>query len=219
LKEHFKEGLQTRLLLVNEGARGFRPRGFIEFAPSGHSWRGVKAKNYMIIHCIWVVGKNRGKGYGTKLLIECIKSAESMNGVAAIATDSTWLSKKSFFVRNGFEKADEYPPHLTLYAKRFSRNTPLPKFNRTPESRLKQFSKGITIFKSDQCPYMQTYSEAIATFAKQRGMPFKVVRIETCMDAQNNVHPYGTFCMMLNGRVLTYRPISIEEILAASNPS
>ena len=56
VKERFKEGLRLKLLLVKE-RKGFTSRGFIEYIPGEHTWRGIDAKGYMVIHCIWVVGK------------------------------------------------------------------------------------------------------------------------------------------------------------------
>jgi hypothetical protein len=63
VKQRFSEGLCMKLLLVEEGAkRGFRTRGFIEYIPGEYSWRGISADGYMVIHCIWVVGRARGHG-------------------------------------------------------------------------------------------------------------------------------------------------------------
>jgi hypothetical protein len=72
VKKRFKEGLRLKLLIVNERPkRGFKSRGFIEYIPGEYAWRGISAKGYMIIHCIWVVGKNRQHGFGSKLLDLC----------------------------------------------------------------------------------------------------------------------------------------------------
>lgn len=36
-------------------------RGFIEYLPGEHAWRAVHADGYLFIHCLWVVGKSKGK--------------------------------------------------------------------------------------------------------------------------------------------------------------
>ena len=71
LSDRFAEGLQLRLLGEGE-------RGFIEFMPGAKSWRAIEdADAFVVIHCLWVVGKSRGKGYAKALvdagvdLIEC----------------------------------------------------------------------------------------------------------------------------------------------------
>jgi len=214
INKRFKEGLRLKLLLINEGTkRGFRARGFIEYIPGENAWRGVNAKGYMFIHCIWVVGKNKGHGYGTKLLQQYLNDAKGMNGVAVMTSDKIWLPKKDLFIKNGFEKVDSMPPYFELYAKRFSEKAPLPKFNPIPKSRLEKYPSGITIFKSNQCPYVDGYANLVAETAKQAGIPWRIEQIESCKEAQNSVNPYGTFCVLLNGKVLTYRTIGKKELL------
>jgi hypothetical protein len=105
------------------------------------------------------------------------------------------------------------PPYFELYAKRFSENAPLPKFNPIPKSRLEKYASGITIFKSNQCPYVNGYANNVAETAKQAGIPWRIEQIESCKEAQNSVDSYGTFCVLLNGKVLTYRPMGKKDLL------
>jgi GNAT superfamily N-acetyltransferase len=213
VNERFKEGLRTRLLLVNEGPkRGLTSRGFIEYIPGEHTWRGIDAKEYMVIHCIWVVGRNKGHGYGTKLLEQCESDAKGMNGVAVVTSDKHWLPRKELFLKHGFEIVDTKPPYLELLAKRFSDESPLPRFNPIDAQRLEKYASGITIFKSDQCPYTADSTKEIIEFAKEHNIPLRIENIRNCKEAQNGVHPYGTYCVLLNGKVVTYRPIGRKGI-------
>ncbi len=66
LKKRFDEGLKIKMLELPE-------RGFIEYIPGEYAWRCVDAKGYMFIHCLWVVGKSKGKNFGELLLNECIR--------------------------------------------------------------------------------------------------------------------------------------------------
>ncbi len=208
IKGRFKEGLRLKLLMVNEGAkRGFRARGFIEYVPSEYAWRGVKADGYMFIHCIWVIGKNKGQGYGTKLLQQCLNDAKGMNGVVVMTSDKTWLPKKDLFVKNGFEKVDSASPAFELYVKQFSDSAARPKFSTIPVSRLQKYREGVTIFKSDQCPYADGYANLAKEIARQAGVPCRIEHIENFKQAQNGVDSYGTFSVALNGKVLGYRHV------------
>lgn len=212
-KKHFKKGLRIKFLLVNEGPRrGFRSRGFIEYIPGEYTWRGISAKGYMVIHCVWVVGKNRKHGYGSKLLELCLNDAEGMNGVAVVTSGSTWLPGKGLFLKHGFEKVDTMPPNFELLTKRFKANAPLPKFNPIRQKRLEKYASGITILKSDQCPYTSGNARIVEEIAMRAGVPVRIEHIENCKEAQNSVHPYGTFCVLLNGKVLSYRPIGRKEL-------
>lgn len=211
MKKRFEEGLQYKVLYVRE-RKGFASRGFIEYIPGEYAWRGINAKGYMVIHCVWVVGRNKGKGYGSKLLQLCLDDAkaEGMNGVAAVTSEKTWLPKKGLFVKNGFERVDALPS-FELYAKRSNAKAPLPKFNRIPEG--KKCASGLTVFKSDQCPYSSASVRHVEELAKEMGLPFRVGHIENCKQAQNMVHPYGTFCVLYSGKIITHRPISKKELL------
>jgi GNAT superfamily N-acetyltransferase len=213
VKERFKEGLRLKLLLVNEGhRRGFTSRGFIEYIPGEFAWRGVDAKGYMVIHCIWVVGRNRKHGYGSKLLELCLDDAKGMNGVAVV-TGRTWLPGKDLFIKHGFERADTAPPDFELFVKRFKKNAPLPKFNAISKERLRECGVGVAVFKSDQCPYTCGSVDSIAEASEKAGFPLRVVRIENCREAQSCVHPYGTFCVVVNGKALDYRPVGGKTVL------
>ena len=113
-----------------------------------YAWQGVDAYGYMVIHCMWVVGKYKNLGYGSLILHECLHDAEGMNSVAVVATTETRLPKNKLFVKHGFEKVDEMPP-LALYVKRFSDTAPIPKFNRGSQEKLNQYASGMVIFQSN----------------------------------------------------------------------
>lgn len=211
-KKRFSEGLRYKLLLVRE-RKGLTSRGFIEYVPGEYAWRGIDARGYMVIHCIWVVGQHKGHGYGSKLLRQCLDDAESMNGVAVVTTAKTWLPHAELFLKHGFQKVDTMPPYLELYAKRFKDDAPLPKFNPIPKERLRACGTGLTVFKADQCPYTNTSVRAVEEVAEQVRIPIRVVRVENCRQAQNGVHPHGTFCVLLDGKVLAYRPIGKKDLL------
>jgi GNAT superfamily N-acetyltransferase len=90
LQERFAEGLKIKIL----HEKGGRDTAFIEYVPGEYAWRAVNADGYMVIHCLWVVGKGKGKGYGRRLIEECIKDArtQGMQGVAMITSDRVWLA-------------------------------------------------------------------------------------------------------------------------------
>ncbi|MFX0093565.1 MAG: GNAT family N-acetyltransferase, partial [Candidatus Hodarchaeota archaeon] len=109
ITERFKEGLKYKHLWVKERGK-FRSKGFIEYIPGEYAWRGINAPGYLVIHCIWVIGKTRGYGFGSILLEECLKDAKNTYGVAVVTAKTHWLPKERLFSKNGFEKVDEYPP-------------------------------------------------------------------------------------------------------------
>ena len=79
LQARFAEGMRYKLFRANE-----RTVGFVEYIPGEYAWRGVAAQGYLFIHCFWVLGKNKGKGYGSRLLKACLKDAQQ-SGLAGVA--------------------------------------------------------------------------------------------------------------------------------------
>ncbi|WP_048718231.1 hypothetical protein [Bacillus sp. T2.9-1] len=100
----FKEGLKVKIMQENG-----RQRGFIEYIPGKFTWRAIDAMEYMVIHCFWIVGQSKGKGFGSILLEECMKDAQALNldGVVLVTSKKSWLPDKIFFERKGFKQVDK----------------------------------------------------------------------------------------------------------------
>ena len=100
LEERFAEGLQIKII-CEDG----RSVGFIEYTPAEFAWRPVRAPGYLFIHCLWVVGRAKEKGYGSRLLEACLKDASTMGklGVAVVTKKGGHLVGKKLFLKHGFE--------------------------------------------------------------------------------------------------------------------
>jgi len=66
------------------------------------------ADGYMLIHCLWVVGKSKGKGLSTALLDACVADAKKqrLKGVAMVTSEKVWLSGRRVLDKHGFECVD-----------------------------------------------------------------------------------------------------------------
>ena len=180
IKERFKEGLKYKLLIVKEGNKE-TSRGMIEYIPGKYNWRGIQADGWMVIHCVWVVGKHKKHGYGAQLIELAINDAKQMGlyGVVGMTADKGgWLPKKSLYEKLGFEKVDEMEPYFHLYAKAFDDKTQKPKFHPILEEKKKQYEKGVTIIYSDQCPYVVDLVEEIKD--EPNGDDVKLIKFKNC---------------------------------------
>jgi GNAT superfamily N-acetyltransferase len=214
-KEQHKKGLRVRLLGYRNDKGRFVLVGFVEYVPGEYSWRGVDAKGWMVIHCMWVIGKHKRQGLGSKLLEECVKDAKGMNGIVVVTSKKHWLPNEKLFVKNGFVKVDEMPS-FELYAKKLKDNVALPQFNPISQKKLDSYGKGLTILESHQCPYSCKIVETIKKIAERAKIQVKVEHLSGCQEAQKNgVHPYGTFCVILNGKVVSYYPGDTKEVRQA----
>ena len=218
IKERFKEGLKYKLLIVKEGNKE-TSRGMIEYIPGKYNWRGIQADGWMVIHCVWVVGKHKKHGYGAQLIELAINDAKQLGlyGVVGMAADKGgWLPKKNLYEKLGFEKVDETEPYFHLYAKLFDDKTPKPKFHPILEEKKKQYEKGVTIIYSDQCPYVVDLVEEIKDDPHNDDV--KLIKYENCKEAQENgVHLYGTYCAICNGEISLYQHTLKKQIQAILN--
>jgi N-acetylglutamate synthase-like GNAT family acetyltransferase len=207
-KERYKEGLKYKVLYSEEkGAVGA-----IEYVPGEFAWRPVKAKNYMFIHCLFILPKDiKGKGYGQMLLDSCIEDAKKqyMLGVAVVTRKGTWMASKDLFLKNGFEIADTAKPDFELMYKSFDKNTEVPTFNANLEANLNKYKDGLVIISSDQCPYTaKAINEISETAKKDYKINPKVIELKNYKEAQNSPCVFGTFCIIYNGNLVADHPVS-----------
>lgn len=214
LDARFAEGMKIKILHEIGG----RDTAFIEYIPGEYAWRAVHAKGYMFIHCLWVVGKGKGKGYGKILIEECIKDAhaQKMKGVAILTSDQTWLVGKEIFQHNGFAEVDSAPPSFHLMATSFKSQCEagLPQ---NWEERARAFGPGLTVTRTAQCPYLENATNAVLDYAKGRNIKAKAVEFKTAREVQEQApSAYGVFGTVLDGKFLAYTyllPKDFEKLM------
>lgn len=201
VEARLREGM--RIKIIGQGGRGF-----IEYVPGEYGWRAVRAKGYMLIHCIWIVGKrHHGQGHGSFLLKHCIDDARKagMLGVAMVVSDGVWLAGKGLLEKNGFEQVDAAPPAFSLYVKRFRDGAKPPSFPRNWTKRAAQHPRGLTIFRSDQCPYVVDAVGHMQAAAAKRGIDTSIVELKRCQEVRRlSPTAYGIFGAVYEGKLLSY---------------
>jgi N-acetylglutamate synthase-like GNAT family acetyltransferase len=217
LKKRFSEGIRFKIL--HTAKEGFV--GMIEYIPGRYTWRAVEAKGYMVIHCLFILYKKyQGKGYGSLLIEECLKDAkkQKMNGVVVVTRNGPWLAKKELFLKKGFELVDKAPPDFELLVKKIKKSAHSPRFRGDWGERLSQYSKGLNIIRSDQCPYLEKWVKEISETTQEiYGLKAKIVELKTCKDAQNAPSAYGTFSIIYKGKLVAVHPISNKRFVNIMN--
>jgi L-amino acid N-acyltransferase YncA len=209
LKARFAEGLRIRI--VYEGKRSV---GFIETIPGESTWRVVDAPDYLVVHCLWVVGRGKKKGYGSRLIESAVEDArqQGKRGVVMVSSRGNWLAHEKVFVKNGFEVVGEAPPSFKLLVKKVE-PTPDPAFPQDWAQRATAFGSGITIVYADQCPYMpDAVSQAVEAFA-ERGLEARVVKLESSAEVRaKSPTAYGVFGIVCDGEVFCYHYLGKKEL-------
>jgi GNAT superfamily N-acetyltransferase len=209
LKARSAEGIKIQTLYSTDDGT----QGMIEYIPGEYSWRPVEAGGYTFIHCIFVGFKKayKGQGYGSLLLNKCLEDARKGNrhGVAVVTRKGTWMAGKELFVKNGFSLVGSAPPDFSLLVMKFNDDAPTPKFRENLGRGLEQYGRGLTIFRSDQCPAIEkAMGDICQTAEKVYGIKPAIVEMTDYRDAQNSPCAFGSFCIVYNGRLVATNPIS-----------
>ncbi len=207
LKKQLPKGLVFKNLYSEEDG----VIGSIEYEPGEYSWRPIDAKGYMVIHCIFIIyKKNKGRGYGTMLVRECIKDARKhkMDGVVTVTRKGTWMAGKELFLKLGFSVVDSAPPDFELLLKKFRKSAPIPKFRGDWEKKRAAFNDELVIIHSDQCPYVSKALREIPETAEKYGKKATLVELRTAKNAQKAPCAFGIFNIIYKGKLIAEHPIS-----------
>lgn len=205
IKKEFRNGLKIKLLYREQSDKCI---GFIEYIPSEYAWRGVKAKNYLFIHCIWVSGdNNKRKGYGSLLIRQVLEDAqkEKKAGVIAMSSNGPFMASKDLYKKLGFKIVDSKKPSYDLLVKSF-RKAGTVRFQKSTLN-LSRY-KGLNIIYSNQCPWVARGIKGMTEIAKEYNCPVKVYEIRNAQKAQNAPSVYATFNLIYNGKLLADHYIS-----------
>ncbi len=212
-REQFRHGLRIRLLMVDEEKPEKISRGFVEYVPAENGWRVLNAPGYMLIHCIWVVGRHKKKGYGKELLRQVIDDAkiQGKNGVVVLASTGNWAPSPAFLERCGFVKVDEASPSFQLMVHKFA-DTPDPAFPTDWDERANSLGKGLTVVRTVQCPYLLDATDIVIDEATRQGMDTSVIDLGTSKEVkERSPSPYGVFNVVYNGHNVSYCWISKRD--------
>jgi GNAT superfamily N-acetyltransferase len=205
ITEYHPKGLRIKAVIAEDGSY----QGMLEYIPGKYAHRPVDCDGYMFIHCVFVGFKKdyKGKGYASALLEECINDAKqaNMSGVAVVTRKGSFMAANDIFLKKGFVSVDKAKPDFELLVLKFNESNPNPIFKlMSPE----KYASGLHIFRSPQCPYTEKNVMAILESAKKMNIDANLIELNDYATAQNSPCAFGTFCIIYNGKVISYHPIS-----------
>jgi GNAT superfamily N-acetyltransferase len=213
LRQRYAEGLRYKVLRSEKSG----DVGMIEYALGNCAWRPVEAEGYMVIHCLWVYGKHKGKGLGSLLLESCLDDAmkSQYRGVAVVTSSDSLMAGSDFFLKAGFVSVDRAvgdseasAAPYELLVKKLKKSAPDPRFILERERLLRKYRTGLTLLAADQCPYAAKSVERIAEASRTLGLEPKVVRVGSAKASRELPTPYGVFSIIYDGKLIAHRPIS-----------
>lgn len=206
LMGRFDEGLKYIKIMENG-----KPAGFIEYTPIEYSSRVVYGANYFVIHCLWV--NITGKGYASQLINKCIEDAKEQNkdGVIAITNpDTSWTPSKDVFLKNDFIEVDHAPYGFELLVNKFGSSSD-PYFPNDWDDRLKPFTD-LTIFRTQQCPFVDISTENVLQAAKKLGIDAKIIDMKTREEIMKlSPTPYGIYGVVYKNKLISYHRLTVHS--------
>lgn len=171
----------------------------------------------MVINCLWVSGKFKGKGAAAALLNECIKDAKAkakeMDGVAVVTSRKvkSYLTDKNFYLKHGFEVVDSAALYFELLALKFNKKGANPVFADSVKNNSYSDEKGFTFIYSNQCPFMEEYAGLLSEISAKNGISFNVKKLKSCEEAQETGSAFGTLGIYYNGEFITHELMSEKK--------
>ena len=141
----------------------------------------------------------------------CLDDAkkDGAHGVAVMVREGPWLADRRLFLANGFEPVDTAPPDYQLLVRKCDARAANPSFKSDWARKVAQYSHGLTIIRSSQCPYVAKFTAEIVETAKlEYGLEPNIVDLRSPADAQNAPTPYATFAVIRDGQLLADHQIS-----------
>ena len=198
LSDRLKEGHVFRKL------NAAKATVFIEYAPLETAWVPIIGDNFYYVYCLWVLGREKGKGYGRALMEYCLDEArkQGKSGVCMLGSkkQKSWLSDQSFAKRYGFEAADTTDDGYELLALSFDGT--MPRFTQNVKKQEIE-NKELTIYYDMQCPYVCRYVEKIGQYCQENDVPVSFIEADTLEKAKELPCVFNNWAVFYKGMFQT----------------
>lgn len=186
---------------------------FIEYAPLETAWVPITGDNYYYLYCLWVLGVDKGKGYGKSLIEYCIADAKEKgkSGICMLGSkkQKAWLSDQAFVKKFGFEVVDTTDNDYELLALSFDGTTP--KFTQKAKSPEIE-SKELTIYYDNQCPYIYQSLGMINQYCEMHDIPVSLIQVDTLQKAKELPCVFNNWAVFYKGRFETVNLLAVDQL-------
>lgn len=193
-----------------------RGKCFIEYIPGEFAWVPIEADGYMYIDCLWVSGSFKGHGYSNDLLEECIRDSRDKGKkglcILAAAKKKPFLADPKFLKYKGFEVCDEADNGIWLWYLPFEKTVDVPRFRECARHPHVD-EDGYVLYYTNQCPFNAKYVPVLEETARNNGIAFKAIKIESMEAAQNAPTPITTYALFCDGEYVTNEQMNDKKFL------
>lgn len=170
----------------------------------------------MYIDCLWVSGSFKGHGYSTDLLDACIddSKAKGKKGLCILsaAKKKPFLAEPKFLKHKGFIVGDEADNGVQLWYLPFDKKVEAPIFKECAKhSHIDE--RGYVLYYTSQCPFNAKYVPILEQTAKESGITFKAIHLESREEAQNAPTPITNYALFHDGEYITNEQMNDKKFL------
>ncbi|MBO4423584.1 MAG: YoaP domain-containing protein [Clostridia bacterium] len=212
-KSWLADRLGEGLVFLKSTERG---KCFIEYIPAEYAWNPIKADGYLYIDCLWVSGSFKGHGYSNDLLDQCIKDGGSKGkkGLCVLSAEKKkpFLSDPKYLKYKGFKVCDEADNGVQLWYLPFEEGAEKPAFLECAKHPHTD-EPGFVLYYTYQCPFNAKYVPTLEAAAKEHGVPFKAVRLQSREEARSAPTPITTYALFRDGKYVTNEQMNDKKFL------
>ena len=135
----------------------------------------------------------------------------------AAAKKKPFLADPKFLKYKGFAVGDEADNGIQLWYLAFDKGAEAPQFKECARHpRINE--AGYVLYYTNQCPFNAKYVPLLEQTAKEHGIPFRAIRIDSREDAQNAPTPVTTYALFFNGEYVTNEQMNEARFLKLAGP-
>ena len=181
-------------------------------------------RSWQTITCISTVSGYRVVSRGMAIPTTCLMNvSEIVRRRGRTVCASSHRQRRSLFwpIRNSWPTRDSrFATKLTTAFNSgiflFSADAPIPQFKECARHP-KIAERGYVLYCTSQCPFNAKYVPVLEAVAKEQGVPFKAIHLQSKSEAQNAPTPITTYAFFRDGEYLTNEQMNDKRFMKVIN--
>lgn len=127
-----------------------------------------------------------------------------MNIFAVLSPIKNAKSDTKWLLRQGFTIIEKLPDGFSLLVMKICPDAPNPSFKDCTIRRDCVEKEGLVVYYTNRCPFAEYHvHNSLVIAAKSKGIPLKIIKLETMEQAQSAPTPATIFSLFYNGEFIT----------------